>query len=248
MGASMTQLSFIDGKSPQAVREAAIQYRGALPAGERPANRIFAYGAGALSTPELLSIILGGNATAALVDAERLLQVFDGLPGLILATKAEIEAEPGMGPAKVAAIKAAFELGRRLLVAAPHERHTVRSPADAANLLMAEMSLLEQEHLKTILLDTRNHVLAVETVYIGSVNCAQVRVAEVFRMALRKNAVAMIVAHNHPTGDPSASPEDVQMTRLIVEAGALLGIDILDHVIIGRQRFVSMKERGLGFK
>ena len=198
----MAQLSFIDTKSPQAVREAAIQYRGALPEAERPANRILYYGAGALSTPELLSIILGGNATAALVDAERLLQVFDGLPGLILATKTEIESEPGIGPARVAAIKAAFELGRRLLVTAPPERNVVRSPADAANMLMAEMSLLEQEHLKTILLDIRNHVLSVETVYIGSVNYAQVRVADVFKMALRKNAVAMILAHNHPRVTP----------------------------------------------
>ncbi|MCA9869972.1 MAG: DNA repair protein RadC, partial [Anaerolineae bacterium] len=145
-------------------------------------------------------------------------------------------------------IKAALELGRRLLVTAPHERPQMRSPADAANLLMAEMSLLPQEHLRTVLLDTRNRVLSIPTIYVGSLNTAQVRVGEMFREAIRANCAGMIVVHNHPSGDPTPSPEDVQVTRMIVEAGSLLNIDVLDHLIIGRQRFVSLKERGLGFK
>ena len=145
-------------------------------------------------------------------------------------------------------IKAALELGRRLLVTAPHERPQMRSPADAANLLMAEMSLLSQEHLRTVLLDTRNRVISIPTIYVGSLNTAQVRVGEMFREAIRANCAGMIVVHNHPSGDPTPSPEDVQVTRMIVEAGALLNIDVLDHLIIGRQRFVSLKERGLGFK
>ena len=110
------------------------------------------------------------------------------------------------------------------------------------------MSLLPQEHLRTVLLDTRNRVLSIPTVYIGSLNAAQVRVGEMFREAIRANCAAMIVVHNHPSGDPTPSPEDVQVTRMIVEAGSLLNIDVLDHLIIGRQRFVSLKERGLGFK
>jgi DNA repair protein RadC len=112
---------------------------------------------------------------------------------------------------------------------------------------MAEMSLLTQEHLRTVLLDTRNRVLSMPTIYVGSLNSAAVRVGEVFREAIRANCAALIVAHNHPSGDPSPSPEDVQVTRQLVEAGSLLGVDVLDHIIIGHQRFVSLKERGLGF-
>jgi DNA repair protein RadC len=221
-----------------------------LPSGERPRERLEHYGAGALSTAEILAIVLrvGTGGENAVRVAERLLARFDGLPGLALATIDELCQEKGVGPTKAIQIKAALELGRRLLVAAPHERPTVRSPADAANLLMAEMSLLPQEHLRTMLLDTRNRVLGIPTIYIGSLNSAAVRVGELFREAIRANSAAMIAIHNHPSGDPTPSPDDVQVTRMIVEAGALLHVDVLDHLIIGRQRFVSMKERGLGFK
>ena len=112
---------------------------------------------------------------------------------------------------------------------------------------MAEMSLLPQEHLRTVLLDTRNRVLGIPTIYIGSLNAASVRVGELFREAIRTNSAALILVHNHPSGEPSPSPDDVQVTRLIVEAGKLLSIDVVDHLVIGRQRFVSLKERGLGF-
>lgn len=220
-----------------------------LPLGERPRERLIHYGAAALSTAELLAIILrigtGGESVIRL--AERLLARFDGLPGLAQAAIPELCQEKGLGQAKATQIKAALELGRRLLVAAPHERPQVRSPADAANLLMAEMSLLPQEHLRTVLLDTRNRVQQIPTIYVGSLNIALVRVGEVFREAIRANAAALIVVHNHPSGDPTPSPEDVRLTRMIVEAGTLLGIDVLDHLIIGRQRYVSLKERGLGF-
>ena len=221
-----------------------------LPSGERPRERLEHYGAGALSTSEILAIVLrvGTGGENAVRVAERLLARHDGLPGLAQATIGELCQEKGVGPAKAVQIKAALELGRRLLVAAPHERPVVRSPADAANLVMAEMALLAQEHLRTVLLDTRNRVLGIPTIYIGSLNSAAVRVGEVFREAIRANSAAMIVLHNHPSGDPTPSPDDVQVTRMIVEAGALLHIDVLDHLIIGRQRFVSMKERGLGFK
>ena len=123
----------------------------------------------------------------------------------------------------------------------------MKSPQDAANLLMLEMGILEQEHLKTIMLDSKNHVLKMHTVYVGSVNTANVRVGELFREAIRLNSVAMIVAHNHPSGDPTPSPEDVAVTRRIVEAGQLLNVEVLDHLVIGQQRWVSLKERGLGF-
>lgn len=221
-----------------------------LPTGERPRERLLHYGPGALSTAELLAIILrvGASGENVVRVAERLLARYQGLPGIAQATIDELCQEKGIGPAKAVEIKAALELGRRLLVAAPHERPQVRAPADAANLLMAEMSLLSQEHLRVVLLDTRNRVLGIPTIYIGSLNAASVRVGEIFREAIRANSAAMIVVHNHPSGDPTPSPDDVQVTRLIVEAGSLLHIDVLDHLVIGRQRFVSLKERGLGFK
>lgn len=229
------------------LRDAAVAYLGELPLAERPVPRIHNYGAGAISTPELMAAIWGANNRAGVADAEHMLSRLDGLPGLAQANMTELQAQAGIGPSKAAALKAALELGRRLLVAQPHERQVIRSPADAANLLIAEMSLLPQEHLRTVLLDTRNRVLSIPTIYIGSLNAAAVRVGEVFREAIRINCSALIVVHNHPSGDPTPSPEDVQVTRLIVEAGKLIQIDVLDHLIIGRQRFVSLKERGLGF-
>ena len=132
------------------------------------------------------------------------------------------------------------------MATAPHERPQVRSPADVANLLMLEMGLLEQEHLRAVLLDTKNVVLRVANVYAGNLNTAVVRVGEVFREAIRANCASIIVVHNHPSGDPTPSPEDVRVTEQLVEAGRLLDIDVLDHLVIGRNRYVSLKERGSG--
>ncbi len=220
-----------------------------MPVGERPRERLQHYGAGALSTAELIAILLrsGVAGESVLHLAERLLARYGGLTGLAQASFAELCQEKGIGPAKVTQIKAALELGRRLLVASPQERPQVRSPADAANLLMLEMSLLAQEQMRVILLDSKNRVLAIPTVYQGSLNTSLIRVGELFREAIRQNCAAIIVVHNHPSGDPTPSPEDVLVTKQIVEAGKLLDIEVLDHLIIGQQRYVSLKERGLGF-
>lgn len=220
-----------------------------LPAGERPRERLEHYGPAALSSAELLAIILrvGTQDENVIRLAQRLLSTYDGLVGLAKAPFSELTAIKGVGPAKATQLKAAFELGRRLQVAAPQERPVVKSPADAANLLMVEMGLLEQEHLRALILDSKNHVLKVHTIYVGSLNTAMVRVGELFREAIRINAAAIIVAHNHPSGDPTPSPEDVMVTRQIVEAGKLLNIDVLDHLVICQARWVSLKERGLGF-
>jgi len=220
-----------------------------MPANERPRERLQHYGAGALASSELIAILLrvGTEGESVLHVAQRLLGKYGGLPGLARASFDELCQEKALGPAKVTQLKAALELGKRLLVASPLDRPQVRSPAEAAELLMAEMSLLEQEQLRTILLDTRNTVLGIPVIYQGSLNSAAVRIGELFRHAIKANAAAVIVAHNHPSGDPAPSPEDVRVTRAIVEAGKLLDIDVLDHVVIGQQRFVSMKERGLGF-
>lgn len=221
-----------------------------MPEGERPRERLLHYGAGALSNAELIAIIIrvGTKGRSVLQVANTLLASNKGLPGIARATITELEEIEGVGPAKAIQLKAALELGRRLLVSTPEERPRVSSPSDAANLLMSEMMLLEQEQLRLILLDTRNGILGTPTIYKGSLNSSVVRIGELFRAALRENAAAMIVVHNHPSGDPSPSPEDVQVTSRIVEAGRLMDIEVLDHIVIGHQRFVSLKERGLGFE
>ena len=220
-----------------------------LPTSERPRERLLEYGVGALSTAELLAIILrtGTRDENVILLSHRILARFGSLAGMVQASTAEMIAEHGIGPAKVAQLKAALELGRRMLVESPEERPQIRSPADAANLVMTEMGLLEQEQLRVILLDTKNRVLATPTIYVGSLNTSLIRVGELFREAIRTNCASLIVLHNHPSGDPTPSPEDVAVTRQIVDAGKLLDVDVLDHLVIGRQRFVSLKERGLGF-
>lgn len=221
-----------------------------FPLGERPRERLQYYGASALSNAELLAILLRvGRPGENVVElSTRLLIEFNGLAGLAKAGFGDLARIKGIGTAKTAQLKAALELGRRLLLSSPDARPQITSPTDAANLLMLEMGCLEQENLRTILLDTKNRVLDSPTVYVGNVNASIIRVSEIFRDAIRTNATAMIVAHNHPSGDPTPSPEDVQVTRSIVEAGNLLGIELLDHLIIGHQRFVSLRERGLGFE
>jgi DNA repair protein RadC len=216
---------------------------------ERPRERLASLGSQALSNAELLGILLrlGVRGENAVQVGQRLLNTFGGLTGLHRASFSEVRAQRGIGEAKAAQIKAAIELGRRLTLEAPESRPTVNSPAEAAALLQYEMSALEQEHLRILLLDTRNHVLEVVEVYRGSVNSSQVRVGEVFKPAIRRNAAAVIVAHNHPSGDPTPSPDDVAVTRALVQAGRLLDIEVLDHLVIGQGRHVSMKERGLGF-
>jgi DNA repair protein RadC len=221
-----------------------------LPDDDRPRERLASAGPGALSNAELLAILLrvGVEGENAVRLGQRILTDLGGLRGLHRASAADLCRVRGIGAAKAAQLVAAVELGRRIAVATPDERPVVRSPADAANLVMFELSAREQEYLMVILLDTRNRVIGrpVE-VYHGSLNTSLVRVGEVFREAIRANAAALVVAHNHPSGDPSPSPEDVAVTRAIVEAGKLLDVDVLDHLVIGQHRFVSMKERGLGF-
>lgn len=216
-----------------------------LPESERPVNRLHFYGPAALSTTELLAILAG--SPHQLQDAANLMAAFEGIEGVARANMPELQQQPGIGAATAARIKAAFELGRRLMVERPLNRCQIRTPADAANLLMPEMGLLEQEQMRTILLDTKNRVIAIPTIYVGSVNTTMIRVAELFREAIRRNCPSLIAVHNHPSGDPTPSPEDVMVTKQIVEAGKLMDIEVLDHLIVSKTRFVSLKERGLGF-
>lgn len=214
-----------------------------------PRERLKRLGVSALKTQELIAIILrtGTRGENVLNLAERLLREYGGLSGLARAPYKELTRVRGVGDTKAIELQAAFELGRRLSTTAPDDKPVVKSPADAANLL-SDMSMMEQEMMRTLLLDTKNRVLAIKTVYAGSVNTTVIRIAEVFKEAIRQNCAAIIVAHNHPSGDPSPSPEDVAVTRELVQAGKILDIDVLDHLVIGAgQKFVSLKERGLGF-
>ncbi len=217
---------------------------------ERPRERLAQFGAQPLRSAELLAILLrvGVKGENAIQVGQRLLQDFQGLAGLHRATYKELQAQHGIGDAKACQIKAAIELGRRLAAQTPEDAPTtIHSPEDAADLVQYEMSALEQEQLRVILLNTRNRVLQIKTVYQGSLNSSQVRVGELFKSAIRHNAAAIIVIHNHPSGDPTPSPDDVALTKAIREAGKLLDIDVLDHLIIGQGCHVSLKKRGLGF-
>jgi DNA repair protein RadC len=220
-----------------------------LPSQERPRERLKKYGAASLSNAELIAIVLrtGAASESVLNLSAKLLARFGGLNGLSKAGFGELCSERGLGVAKASQLKAALELGRRLLSTQPEERISVRSPQDIANLLQAEMAFLEQEELRVVLLNSKNHVLSTPQLYKGSVNTSLIRVSELFRDAVRENCPALIAVHNHPSGDPTPSPEDIQITEQMVKAGKLLDIEVLDHVIIGRQGFISLKERGLGF-
>jgi len=215
---------------------------------DRPRERLAALGPQALSNAELIAILLrvGVPGENAVQVAQRLLQTFGGISGLHRAPFDELLHQHGLGEAKAAQIKAAIELGRRLTLESPEERPVINSPADAAALVQYEMGALEQEHLRVMLLDRRNRVLETVDLYRGSVSSSQIRVGEIFREAVRKNASALIVIHNHPSGDPTPSPDDVAVTRAILQAGKMLDVDVLDHLVIGAGRWVSLRERGLG--
>lgn len=215
-----------------------------LPLRDQPAYRVTA-NAAACSLAELLAAVIGGAQQIEV--AEGMLARFGGdVQRIYKAHVAEIASVRGVGQQTAVRIKAALALGLRLTEPAG-ERPVINSPADAAALVQYEMSLLEQEYLKVMLLDTRNHVIDVVEVYHGSVNSSQVRVGELFRSALQRMAPAIIAVHNHPSSDPTPSPDDVAVTRAMVQAGKLLDITVLDHLVIGGSRFVSLKERGLGF-
>ena len=220
-----------------------------LPRDVRPRERLKQDGAESLSATELLAIILrtGSRRANVLELANSLLARNKGLEGLSRAGIADMCREIGLGPAKAIQLKAAFELGRRVAQFEPAESLQVRSPGDLAPRMIGSMSHLEQEHLRVVLLNTKNRVVAEEEVCRGSLNSAAVRIGEVFREPIRQNAAAIILVHNHPSGDPEPSREDQRLTELVREAGELLDVELLDHLVIGRRDFVSLRERGLGF-
>ncbi len=231
---------------PQSQQQASPRLIRELPLSEQPLQRLYRAGVNGISPAELIASIL--QTKNGLELAHQLLHLVEGqLHRLPQLTRTQLMQLSGVGQAQAARLQAALELGRRVLQADTGEQPSIQSPADAANLLMYEMMNLEQEHLRVILLNTRNRVITVPTVYVGSLNTSVVRLAEVFKPAIVHNAAAIIVCHNHPSSDPSPSPEDVSVTRHLVQAGEMLSIPVLDHIILGRHRFVSLKERQLGF-
>lgn len=215
-----------------------------LPLREQPAYRV-SQNAAACNLTELLATLIGGQRQIEI--AQALLAHFDGdIRRLYLAHPSEMAIVRGISHATAARIKAALHLGMRLHNPV-EERPIINSPADAAALVQYEMGLLEKEHLKVILLDRRNHVVDIVQIYEGSVNSSQVRIAEVFRPAIQRMASAIIACHNHPSSDNTPSPDDVAVTRAMVQAGKLLDINLLDHLILSIRGFVSLKEKGLGF-
>lgn len=210
---------------------------------QRPRERLSKLGPGVLTDAELLAILLrvGKKGSSAVQIGQRLLYDFEGLHGLQKATFTELCGVEGVGPAKAAQIKAAIEVGRRLARFTPNEKVVISSPQDVAEQVQYKMANLDQEELWVLLLDTRNQLLRVEPLYRGTLNSSSVRPAEVFRTGIRHNAAALIIVHNHPSGDPAPSPEDVQLTRTLIEAGLLIEMPVLDHVVVGIRGTISIK-------
>jgi DNA repair protein RadC len=220
-----------------------------LPAAERPRERLALRGAGGLSSAELIALVWGSGSSgrSAIGLAEDALARHEGLTALARATDVELEGIPGVGAAKAAQLAAAFELGRRLMADWPAGRWSVRSPRDVADRLVLQMGRLEREELRVVILNTKNTVLRVTTAYQGNVASSLVRVGELFRDAVRLNASGIILVHNHPSGDPTPSPDDLHLTAEALAAGRLLDIDLLDHLVIGHDAFVSLRDRGVSF-
>lgn len=217
-----------------------------VPKSERPRERMLKEGAQSLSNQELIALLLGSGTRyeSVLHLSGRVLQHFDGLKLLKEASLKELQDIRGIGEAKAVQLKAAMELGKRIQQFSVEERYTIRSPEDVANYMMEEMRHLTQEHFVCLYLNTKNHVMHKQTIFIGSLNASIVHPREVFKEAFRYSAASVVCLHNHPSGDASPSHEDMEVTKRLVQCGKMLGIDVLDHVIIGDQKFCSLKEKG----
>lgn len=218
-----------------------------LPERERPRERLLNRGANHLSNAELLAILMGTSGQrgeSVLELAGRVLEKAGDISNLTRLTSDELCEIKGIGPAKAVQILAMVELSRRLSVQGTPPS-SIRSPEDVRRLLLERLRHEEREHFFTVLLNTKNHCLGIEEVSVGSLNSSIVHPREVFRAAIRRSAAALIIAHNHPSGDCTPSREDMEVTRRLTEAGRLIGIDVLDHVIFGDGVILSFKEKGL---
>ena len=237
----------MEGQTPPSTYQLRIRD---LPQGERPRERLRDHGPHFFSNAELLAILLRTGTTSenVLNLATRLLATHGGLAGLAKAGFLELSQIKGLGEAKVSQVMAALELGKRLSALPSGEYPVIASPQDVADLLTPEMALLTQESLRVLLLNTRNQVLSVSEVYRGNVNTAVIRAGEVFRDAVKENCPSVIVVHNHPSGDPTPSADDIKVTSQLQQAAKLLDIELLDHIVLAQSGFVSLKELGKGFQ
>ncbi|QCR33031.1 DNA repair protein RadC [Lysinibacillus sp. SGAir0095] len=213
---------------------------------DRPRERLIRQGAQSLSNQELIAILLrtGTKQESVLTLANRVLNYFEKLHELKHATIEEIMSIKGIGEAKAVQLLAAVELGRRLSQKQVDDRFTIRSPQDAATFLMPEMSSLQQEHFVVLFLNVKNQVMHKQTIFIGSLNSSIVHPREIFREAVKRSAASIICSHNHPSGNATPSPEDIEVTKRLQEAGYIIGIELIDHVIIGDHQYISLKEKG----
>src|SRR5690625_3272670 len=213
---------------------------------ERPRERLLKYGESHLSYQEILDVLLGnGKRNESVMDlSNRVLMHFDGLKLLSEATIEALIAFKGIGNAKGIVILAALELGRRIEQYKPEKHFFIRSPEDGADYVMEEMRNLNQEHLVVLFLNTKNQIIHRQTIFVGSLYASIVHPREIYREAVKRSAASIICAHNHPSGDPAPSQEDIHVTRRLVEAGKIMGIELLDHLVIGNHSFTSLKEKG----
>ncbi|HBA53939.1 RadC family protein [Syntrophorhabdus aromaticivorans] len=218
-----------------------------LPRQERPRERLQRFGAEALSTQELLALIIGrGVAKRSVMDiAQDLVRKFGSVKGLSRATAEELSKVKGIGIAKAAQILACFELAIRQDLEGEMEDLDIRDPADVVKMVRAGLRDKAKEHFKLVLLNTRNRVIGISTISIGTLNASLVHPREVFKEAVVRSAASVILVHNHPSNDLEPSEEDIRITRRMVEAGKIMGIEVLDHIIITRYQFVSLKAQGL---
>lgn len=217
-----------------------------VPKEDRPRERMLKIGSTHLSNQELLAILLGsGTKASSVMDlSNRVLMHFEGIKLLSDATIEELTAIRGIGPAKGVVILAAIEIGKRMNQYKPNDRYIIRSPEDGADYVMEEMRSLAQEHFVVLFLNTKNQIIHRQTIFIGSLNASIVHPREIYREAVKRSAASIICAHNHPSGDPTPSQEDIHVTRRLVESGKMIGIELLDHLIIGDRKFISLKEKG----
>lgn len=219
-----------------------------LPLSERPRERLQRLGAEALSVQEILALILGRGISgeSVMVTTQRLLSQFGNLKGIAGASLEELAQVRGIGPAKASQIKASFELANRVESdAGRSDKPVVKTPDDVAALVRARLKGKKKEYFLALLLDTRSQLIRVAQVSIGSLDSSIVHPREVFKEAVAASAASVIFVHNHPSGNPEASEDDIKLTQRLAEAGEIMGIDVLDHVIIGDKSYLSLKRGGL---
>ena len=214
---------------------------------ERPQERLLRYGAESLSNSELLAVILrAGTREENIIQlSQKVITVFNGINGLLEASQEDLMKIPGIKEAKASQILSVAEMAKRFQTYRSGDSYKINAPGDAADLLMVELREYKQEVLKVLLLNTKNIVIGTYNASVGSLNSSIVHPREIFKEAIRKSAASIIMVHNHPSGDPSPSSEDIAATSRIKEVGKIVGIDLVDHIIIGDGKYISLREKNL---